>query len=104
MNAIKSLAMFAVIAGTFAFTAPAEAGRSCCPPPPMVKTTLCVVDPCTCCKTAVCICVPCCCADQEACLVCWKRGFLGRKVLTYKYPCGHCVTVVIKRNGAVRVR
>ena len=103
MNTIKSLAMLAVVAGAFAFTAPAEAGR-CCAPPPMVKATICVVDPCTCCKTEVCVCIPCCCKDEEPCLACCERGFLGRKILTYKYPCGHCVTVVIKRNGVVKVR
>ncbi len=28
-----------------------------------------------------------------------KPGLLGRKVLTYKFPCGECVEVVITKHG-----
>ena len=74
-----------------------------CPPPP-VKVSLCVVDPCTCCSYEVCVCVPAECACETPCLAGWKPGFLGRKVLTYKYPCGHCVEVVITKHGKTIVR
>lgn len=86
-------------------SAPALAGGSscCCPPP--VKVALCVVDPCTCCKTTVCVCVPACCADQEVHLTCCRRGLFGRHVLTYTWgDCCHSVDVLVKRNGAVKVR
>lgn len=100
---LKMLAALAVLAGALTVTAPVEAGHGCCPPPP-VKASLCVVDPCTGCSTSVCVCLPACCAGQEACLAGCRKACLGRKVLTYKYPCGHCVEVVVKRNGAVKVR
>ena len=103
MNALKMLALAAVVAAAASFAATAEAGN-CCPPPPPVKVNLCVVHPCTGCTTNLCVCVPCCCKDQTPCLASCTKGLLGRKILTYKYPCGHCVTVVAKRNGSVKAR
>lgn len=75
----------------------------CCPPPP-VKVPLCIKDPCTGCVTMECICVPACCAGETPCMT-WRKGFLGRKILTYKWRCcGHCVEVVITKRGRVTVR
>jgi hypothetical protein len=35
----------------------------------------------------------------------WRKGFLGRKVLTFKFlSCDHCVDVVITRMGRTIVR
>ncbi len=82
-------------------------GAYCCAkpsPPPMVMKELCVVDPCTGCSTTVCVCIPACCCHEEPCVTC-RRGFLGRKILTYTWTCcGHCVDVVITKHGKVRVR
>ncbi len=75
----------------------------CCPPPP-VKVPLCIQDPCTGCVTMECICVPACCACETPCMT-WRKGILGRKILTYKWACcGHCVEVVITKRGKVTVR
>ncbi len=76
----------------------------CCPPPP-VKVTWCVVDPCTCCKYQVEACVPACCAGVTPTYVGCTPGFLGRKILTYKFECcGHCVDVVVTKHGRTIVR
>lgn len=75
----------------------------CCPPPP-VEVSWCVVDPVTCCKYKVSACLPACCACQTPCLVKCTKGFLGRKILTYKFDCGECVEVVITMFGRVIVR
>ena len=78
----------------------------CCvpPPPPPVEVVWCVEDPCTCCKYTVSACLPACCACQVPCLVDWRSGIFGRKILTYKFPCGECVEVVITKHGKVSVR
>ena len=76
----------------------------CCVPPPPVEISWCVEDPCTCCKYSVTACLPCCCKCESPCLVGWKPGILGRKVLTYKFPCGECVDVVITKHGKTIVR
>jgi hypothetical protein len=76
----------------------------CCPPPP-VEVSFCVVDPVTCCKYPVTVCVPACCANEVPCYAGCRPGFLGRKILTYKFPCcGECVEVVITKFGRVIVR
>ena len=76
----------------------------CCPPAP-VEVTWCVTDPVTCCKYQVSACVPACCQGETPCLVGCKKGFLGRKILTYKFPgCGHCVDVVVTKHGRTIVR
>lgn len=76
-----------------------------CPPPP-VEVSWCVTDPCDpCAKYTVKACLPACCANEVPCLAGWRKGFLGRKVLTYKFPgCGECVEVVITRFGRTIVR
>jgi len=75
-----------------------------CPPPP-VFVTICVKDPCTCCTQEVSVCVPACCACETPCLDSCRPGFLGRKVLTYKFPgCGHCVEIVLTKHGKAIVR
>lgn len=73
----------------------------CIPAPPPVAIDLCVVDPCTGKSGTFRVCVPAECACEKPCLVGWKRGFLGRKVLTYKWPCGYCLEVVITPFGRV---
>lgn len=87
----------------------AEAGNCCakpvcCVPPPPVEVSWCVEDPCTCCKYSVSACLPSCCKCETPCLVGWHPGLLGRKVLTYKFPCGECVDVVITKHGKTIVR
>lgn len=107
MNALRLTVATLVLAVVTSFCATSvSTAKDCCPPPPGKLVKFCVEDPCTCCKTEVCVCVPCCCADCEVpCLVGWKQGILGRKLLTYKFAsCGHCVDVVILRNGDVKVR
>lgn len=83
-----------------------EPAPVCCEPPPPVSVTWCVQDPCDpCASYEVTACVPACCAGQVPCLDGWRRGFLGRKVLTYKFPgCDHCVEVVIRCLGGAFVR
>lgn len=78
----------------------------CCvpPPPPPVEVSWCVEDPCTCCKYTVTACLPACCKCETPCLVGWKPGLLGRKILTYKFECGECVDVVITKHGKTIVR
>ncbi len=78
----------------------------CCvpPPPPPVEVSWCVEDPCTGCKYSVSACLPACCQCETPCLASWKHGVLGRKVLTYKFPCGECVDVVITKHGKTIVR
>ncbi|MCO8125307.1 hypothetical protein NHH03_26450 [Stieleria sp. TO1_6] len=76
----------------------------CCPAPP-VEVSFCVIDPVTCCKYPVTVCVPAECAGQTPCYVDCRRGFLGRKILTYKFECcGECVDIVITKHGRVIVR
>ncbi len=88
------------------FAVTANANHACCQPcpPPPQKVCLTVVDPCTCCKYSVEACVPACCAGETPCLVTWRHGIFGRKVLTYKFSCGHCVEVVITAFGQAVVR
>ncbi len=100
----------ALTASVFALPA-AFAGDCCapepvcvCAPPPPVDVTFCVVDPCDCCKYEVTVCLPAECACQTPCLVDWKKGLLGRKILTYKFPCGECVEVVITKHGKAFAR
>ncbi len=76
----------------------------CCVTPPPVEVAVCVVDPCTGCTYKVCVCVPACCACEVPCMAGWKSGIFGRKVLTYKWACGHCVDVVITKHGKTIVR
>lgn len=76
----------------------------CCVPPPPVCVVWCVEDPCTCCKYTVSACLPACCQCETPCLVDWRPGLLGRKILTYKFPCGECVEVVITKHGKTIVR
>lgn len=78
----------------------------CCPPPPppKVSVTWCVVDPCTGCSTEVTACLPECCKCQTPCLVSWKPGLLGRKILTYKFECGECIEVVLTKHGKAKAR
>ena len=82
-----------------------EPAPVCCPPPP-VRVSWCVVDPCDPCATYnVSACVPACCANTQPCMVGCKKGMFGRKILTYKFPCcGHCVEVVITCFGRTIVR
>ena len=80
-----------------------ETACVCCPPPP-VLVSWCVVDPCDpCCKHTVETCLPACCAGETPCLVGWRKGLFGRKILTYRFSCGECVDVLLTRRGA-RVR
>lgn len=82
-----------------------EPAPVCCCPPPPVEVSFCVVDPVTCCKYPVTVCVPAECAGQTPCYVGCRPGFLGRKILTYKFPCcGECVDIVITKFGRVIVR
>ncbi|MEM8669509.1 MAG: hypothetical protein AAGG48_18430 [Planctomycetota bacterium] len=78
----------------------------CCPPPPPVKITWCVTDPCNpCCTYEVSACLPACCVDAAPTYCGWRKGFLGRKVLTYKFlECNECVEVVITPFGRTIVR
>ena len=82
-----------------------EPAPVCCTPPPPVEVRWCVEDPCNCCSYEVSACVPACCAGVEPCLDGWRKGMLGRKILTYKFPCcDHCVEVVITKHGRTIVR
>jgi len=81
-----------------------DSACTCCEPPP-VEVTWCVHDPVTCCDYKVSACVPACCAGIEPCLDGCRRGWFGRKILTYKFPCcDHCVDVVITKHGRTIVR
>ncbi len=85
-----------------------QAQVCCCPapppPPPPVKVKLCVKDPCNCCTYEVDICLPACCCGEEPCVK-WRRGFLGRKIATYCWPCcDHEVDVVVTRHGRAFAR
>ena len=127
MNGFRSIVAgcMAVAVCAFAAATPADAGLfhhkapSCCEPapvccepapvcpcpPPPVSVEWCVKDPCTCCTYTVSACVPACCAGVTPCLDGCRKGFLGRKILTYKFPCcGHCVDVVITKHGRTIVR
>jgi hypothetical protein len=82
-----------------------EPAPVCCAPPPPVEVTWCVKDPCDCCTYEVTACLPACCAGEVPCLSGWRKGILGRKVLTYEFPgCGHCVEVVISPFGKAFAR
>ncbi|MEM8735232.1 MAG: hypothetical protein AAGG44_13460 [Planctomycetota bacterium] len=106
--ALTLASLFAVAA--IAMAPVADAGHcatdccvTCCtpPPPPPVSVAWCVVDPCDpCVKHKISACLPACCKCQTPCLAGWKKGFLGRKILTYKFPCGECVEVVLTKRGA----
>ena len=110
MGKFLGLAMLAVsVLSLFGQVPVADAGECCaapvcCAPPPPVEVCWCVEDPCTCCKYEVSACLPACCQCQTPCLAGWRSGFLGRKILTYKFPCGECVEVVITRHGKATVR
>lgn len=110
MKSVVGLCMFALCGlGLMGQTGIVSAGDPCCKPvccapPPPVTVTWCVEDPCTCCKYSVSACLPACCQCETPCLVGWKPGLLGRKVLTYKFPCGECVDVVITKHGKTIVR
>ncbi len=75
----------------------------CCKVPP-VEVCWCVIDPCTGCTYKVSACIPAECACLEPTLECWKKGMLGRKVLTYNFGCCHKVDVVITKHGRTIVR
>ncbi|MFG0290324.1 MAG: hypothetical protein ACF8CQ_19250, partial [Rhodopirellula sp. JB044] len=102
MTGLHRLVLGCFVAALFvcATAAPAQAGVCCAPapvccPPPPVEVSWCVMDPRTCCTYPVSACVPACCAGTQPCLVSCRKGFLGRIVLTYKFPCcDHCVEVV----------
>ena len=81
----------------------APAPEPCCPAPP-VTVSWCVTDPVTCCTHQVSACLPAECAGEVPCYVGCRRGFLGRRILTYKFACGECVEVVITHFGRVIVR
>jgi hypothetical protein len=76
--------------------------NACCSAP--VEVTWCVTDPCTGCCHTVCACLPACCDCQTPCMVSWRKGLLGRKILCYEFPCGECVEVVIPRIGKAFAR
>jgi hypothetical protein len=104
---LLSLGLLAVMSlGNVADAGVCCAKPVCCepPPPPPVEVTWCVEDPCTCCKYTVSACLPACCACQVPCLVDCRTGIFHRKILTYKFPCGECVEVVITKHGKVTVR
>ncbi len=119
MNPLRGLVMSGVAAAMLVMTANAtDAGcfshaaaccdpaPVCCPPPPPVSVSWCVQDPCDpCAQYEVTACVPACCAGEIPCLAGCRRGFLGRKILTYEFPgCGHSVEVVITCLGKTIVR
>ena len=119
MNPLRGLIMSGVAAAMLVMTAMAadagccgsapaccEPAPVCCAPPPPVSVTWCVKDPCDpCASYEVTACLPACCAGEVPCLAGWHRGFLGRKVLTYKFPgCDECVEVVITCLGKTIVR
>ena len=100
----STLAVLAIALGALIVSAEsASAHDGCCCPPPPIKTTLCVKPPCSCCAKTVSVCIPGCCTEPPQ--VCWKKGFLGRQVGIYTWPCcGHSVKVVVTRRGDVKVR
>ena len=106
MLRLRSLAAAAAVALAAVLTTSADlavAGDPCCCPPPPIQTTICVRPPCRCCAKNITVCVPGCCS--EAPRVCWRKGFLGRQIGTYTWPCcGHSVQVVVTRRGDMRVR
>ena len=103
--AVLTASLFAAMGqGQFAQAGDCCPKPVCCVPPPPVEVSWCVEDPCTCCKYSVSACLPACCKCETPCLVGWKPGILGRKVLTYKFPCGECVDVVITKHGKTIVR
>lgn len=74
----------------------------CCPPAP-TNRTFCLVDSCGCSHQAT-VCVPGCCAGEEPCIT-WRKGIFGRQIATMCWKCcGHKVTVIVCRNGRVKVR
>lgn len=119
MKPIRMFAALFAVAVATTFSAPVADAHcwqktSCCaapcdcctpPPPPPVKVSWCVCDPCTGCKYPVSACVPACCQGVTPCLDDCRKGILGRKILTYKFPCcGHCVEVVLTKRGRTIVR
>ena len=116
MNPVRCFLTSCAAAALLVVAAPADAGclsnsdccqpaPVCCAPPPPVHVSWCVKDPVTCCTYEVSACVPACCAGEAPCLVGCRKGFFGRKILTYKFACcGHCVDVVITKHGRTIVR
>jgi hypothetical protein len=84
-----------------AYPAPCAPGYVCPPPPKVVVLN--VKNP-ACCGDYACVkvCVPGCCEGPPT--VCARCGVLGRGIVTYRWCCGHQVTVVFTALGGVRVR
>lgn len=105
---LSIVALTMALVGGLSQASTLNAGDCCkpaceCPPPP-VSVSWCAEDPCNCCKYNVSACLPACCKDQVPCLAGWRHGIFGRKVLTYKFPCGECVEVVITIHGTAFTR
>ncbi|HEX4130404.1 MAG TPA: hypothetical protein VHZ24_10190 [Pirellulales bacterium] len=71
----------------------------CCLPP--IQTSLCVMDPCTCCPVNIPVCLPGCCCDAPS--VSSRHGLFARGIVTYDWCCGATVTVRFERDGNVLV-
>ena len=92
--------MAAPVAGNCCPTTCCPTPCQCCPPTP---TVICLQDPCGCSHKA-CVQVPACCAGEQPCIT-WKKGLFGRQTASLCWKCcGHEVKVLVRRNGAVRVR
>lgn len=73
--------------------------------PGKIETTLIATNPADCCSDtcySVPVCIPACCEGEP--LVCPRRGFLGRGVVEFCWPCGWQVHVVFRHRGDVLVR
>ncbi len=71
--------------------------KVCCGCEPPVKTTLKVVNPCTCCTVEIPVCLPACC---EGCpQISSRPGLLCQSVVHYDWCCGFSVTVRFDRCG-----
>lgn len=113
---MKKFALLLAVSAALGTAPAAFAGVDCCEPAPVccepapvcpappVSVTFCAVDPCDCCQYSITVCLPAECACQTPCLVTWKKGVFGRKILTYKFPCGECVEVVITKHGKAFAR
>ena len=105
---MDSAMMAAPVAGNCCPTpCPTPCPPTCCPTPcqccPPTPTVYCLQDPCGCSHKA-CVQVPACCAGEEPCIT-WKKGIFGRQTATLCWKCcGHEVKVLVRRNGAVKVR
>ena len=97
--------VIALLAGADAMAARAACppGYVCKPAPPPQVLVLNVKNP-ACCGDYACVkvCVPGCCEGPPT--VCARCGVLGRGIVTYRWCCGHQVTVVFTALGGVRVR